>query len=56
MIERTDEFTYKGHKGKVPVVGVLEVEGDKVSVWREYYDRAELIEAMGLSDDFDPEA
>ena len=56
VIERTDEFTYKGHKGKVPVVGVLEVEGDKVSVWREYYDRAELIEAMGLSDDFDPEA
>ncbi|WP_339823598.1 nuclear transport factor 2 family protein [uncultured Parasphingorhabdus sp.] len=56
VIERTDEFTYKGHKGKVPVVGILEVEGDKVSVWREYYDRAELIEALGLSDDFDPSA
>jgi limonene-1,2-epoxide hydrolase len=56
VIERTDEFTYKGHKGKVPVVGILEVEGDKVSVWREYYDRAELIEALGLSDDFDPAA
>ncbi len=56
VIERVDEFTYKGHKGKVPVVGILEVEGNKVSEWREYYDRAELIEAMGLSEDFDPEA
>ena len=56
VIERTDEFIYKGHKGKVPVVGILEVEGDKVSVWREYYDRAELIEALGLTADFDPSA
>ena len=40
----------------MPVVGILEVEGDKVSVWREYYDRAELIEALGLTADFDPSA
>lgn len=56
FVERVDEFTYKGHAGKVPVVGVLQVEGDKVSEWREYYDRAELIEAMGLEQDFDPGA
>ena len=56
VIERTDEFTYTGNKGKVPVVGILEVEGDKVCVWREYYDRAELIEALGLTADFDPSA
>jgi|GEM_PF-591484 len=56
VIERVDEFTYKGRKGSVPVVGVLEVEGDKVKEWREYYDRAELLEAMGLSQDFDPKA
>ncbi len=52
VIERVDEFTYKGHKGKVPVVGILEIEGDHVKVWREYYDRAELLAAMGLGEDF----
>ena len=48
VIERVDEFVYNGHAGKVPVVGVLVVEGDKIKEWREYYDRAELIAAMGL--------
>ncbi len=52
FVERVDEFVYKGHAGKVPVVGVIETRGDKISEWREYYDRAELIEAMGLSEDF----
>lgn len=54
FIERTDEFVFNGHAGKVPVVGVLEVEGDKIKVWREYYDRAELVAAMGLEKDFHP--
>ena len=52
IIERTDEFTFKGHQGKVPVVGVLVVEGDKIAEWREYYDRKELLEAMGVKEDF----
>lgn len=52
FIERQDEFTFKGHDGKVPVVGVLVVEGDKIKEWREYYDRAELLEAMGVEGDF----
>lgn len=52
FIERQDEFTFKGHDGKVPVVGVLVVEGDKIAEWREYYDRAELLEAMGVEGDF----
>jgi limonene-1,2-epoxide hydrolase len=54
FIERTDEFVFNGHHGKVPVVGVLEVEGDKIKAWREYYDRAELVAAMGLEKDFHP--
>ena len=54
FIERTDDFVFNGHAGKVPVVGVLEVEGDKIKVWREYYDRAELVAAMGLKEDFHP--
>lgn len=52
VIERVDRFTYKGHKGEVPVVGILTVEGDHIKVWREYYDRAELVAAMGLKEDF----
>ena len=53
FIERVDDFVYKGHHGAVPVVGVVEVEQGRVKVWREYYDRAQMLEAMGLKEDFD---
>ena len=56
FIERVDEFVFNGHAGKVPVVGVLEIEEGRVKVWREYYDRQELLEAMGLAEDFDDDA
>ena len=56
FMERIDDFTYKGHEGEVPVVGVVEIEDGKVQEWREYYDRAELLEAMGVETDFDSEA
>ncbi len=56
FIERVDEFVFNGHAGSVPVVGVIEVEDGKVKEWREYYDRAELLEEMGLTTDFDAEA
>lgn len=52
FIERHDDFVFKGHKGRVPVVGVLVVEGDKVKEWREYYDRKELLDAMGVKGEF----
>ncbi len=48
FIERVDDFDYKGHAGTVPVVGVLEIENGHVKVWREYYDRAQLLHAMGV--------
>lgn len=48
FVERVDDFVYKGHHGKVPVVGVLVVEGDKVKEWREYYDHAQLRSEMGV--------
>ena len=53
FIERVDDFVYRGHRGAVPVVGVVEVEGGRVKAWREYYDRTQMIEAMGLKEDFD---
>jgi len=53
FIERVDDFVYRGHHGRVPVVGVLEVEQGRVKAWREYYDRAQMLEAMGLKQDFD---
>lgn len=52
VVERVDRFIYKGHKGAVPVVGVLEIEGGKIKAWREYYDRAMLVREMGLTEDF----
>jgi limonene-1,2-epoxide hydrolase len=52
VVERVDRFTYNGHTGSVPVVGILEVEDGRIKAWREYYDRASLVREMGLSDDF----
>ena len=53
FMERTDEFTIRGKAGSAPVVGVLEIEGGLIKVWREYYDRAHLLKNMGLVEDFD---
>jgi limonene-1,2-epoxide hydrolase len=50
FIERVDDFVYRGKHGAVPVVGVVEVEQGRVKAWREYYDRAQLIEAMGIKE------
>lgn len=52
-MERTDEFVIRGKPGSAPVVGVLEFEGPLIKIWREYYDRAHLLKAMGLVEDFD---
>ena len=48
FLERVDDFDFKGRHGAVPVVGVMEIENGKVKVWREYYDRAELLTALGM--------
>ena len=34
-------------------MGVLEFDGPLIKTWREYYDRAHLLKAMGLVEDFD---
>jgi limonene-1,2-epoxide hydrolase len=50
FIERVDDFVYRGKHGAVPVVGVVEVANGRVQAWREYYDRAQLLEAMGVKE------
>jgi limonene-1,2-epoxide hydrolase len=50
FIERVDDFVYHGNHGEVPVVGVVEVENGHVKAWREYYDRAQLLKAMGAKE------
>ncbi|WP_369059026.1 limonene-1,2-epoxide hydrolase family protein [Caulobacter sp. 73W] len=52
FLERVDRFSYKGHKGAVPVVGVMEFDGNRIKEWREYYDRAQLLSEMGVKADF----
>lgn len=47
FMERVDRFVYNGKPGSVPVVGVLDIRDGKVQEWREYYDRAELLKALG---------
>jgi limonene-1,2-epoxide hydrolase len=47
VAERLDEIVIDGVSRSVPVVGILEFEGPLISVWREYYDRAQLLRAQG---------
>lgn len=54
-MERVDRFVYNGNTGAVPVTGVFEFEGDLIKVWREYYDRGQLLREMGVAQDFDHE-
>lgn len=50
-IERKDRFIYNGHRGDVPVMGVLVINDDGlVQLWRDYYDRAQLLREMGVED------
>lgn len=45
--ERTDEIVLDGRRGEAPVVGILEFQDGKITLWREYYDRAQLMRAAG---------
>jgi len=46
FMERADVGTFKGRPFSIPVVGVLEIENGKVQEWREYYDKATLVQAI----------
>jgi len=47
VVERRDEIVIDGISRSVPVVGILEFDGPLISLWREYYDRAQLLHAQG---------
>ena len=38
MNERIDRFTMKGRQIALPVSGVFEVNNDKITFWRDYFD------------------
>jgi len=46
FVERVDDFVYRGKHSRVPVVGVIEVADGHIVEWRDYYDRATMVEAM----------
>ena len=42
MTERVDDFVVNGRRLELPVMGACELRGDKIAVWRDYYDSAQL--------------
>lgn len=50
FLERVDDFVYKGKHSRVPVVGVLEIADGEVQAWRDYYDGAQLEEALTVEE------
>lgn len=51
VLERVDDFHYKGKHSRVPVVGIMEISNGKVDEWREYYDKATLVNALTVPSD-----
>ena len=44
--ERDDVFIYNGKAARVAVAGILEINGDRVQEWREYFDGYSMQKAM----------
>lgn len=44
--EREDRFEIHGRWVTLPVAGVFEIRDSAITLWRDYFDRATLIEAM----------
>ena len=42
MNERTDHIEMGGKTIALPVVGVFEIEGDKIRAWRDYFDMGQF--------------
>ena len=46
FIEREDEIILNDQSRKIPTVGIIEFSGEKISHWKEYYDRATMLHAI----------
>lgn len=51
FVERVDDFVYRGKHSRIPVVGVIEIDNGLIREWRDYYDRASMVEAMTVAPD-----
>lgn len=47
MNERVDRFIMGPKKIEIPVAGVFEIRGGKISAWRDYFDLATFTKQMG---------
>jgi limonene-1,2-epoxide hydrolase len=47
MTERVDVFKLPGKSFELPVMGIFEVRGDKISAWRDYFDMSQFTSRMG---------
>ena len=46
MNERTDRFELGGRWAELPVAGLFVLSGDKISLWRDYFDQAQFTKAV----------
>jgi limonene-1,2-epoxide hydrolase len=46
MNERVDKLQVLGKSIEVPVAGVFEVDGDKITLWRDYFDLQSMTSQM----------
>ena len=42
LTERLDKFKVKGRWVEIPVMGVFETDGGKISAWRDYFDLGQV--------------
>jgi limonene-1,2-epoxide hydrolase len=47
MTERVDVFKLPGKSFELPVMGTFEVNGGKISAWRDYFDLNQFMSRMG---------
>ena len=47
VTERVDELVIDGVSRSYPVVGLLDFDGDRIVLWKDYYDRNQLLRAQG---------
>lgn len=46
MNERTDRFEMAGRWAELPVAGLFVLRGDKIALWRDYFDQGQFTKAI----------